>query len=129
MSAELFDTLAKLGFRISRTVFDKVIEEATKQRLSPVQVLERIAEAERRARDGVNLKRRTRAATLGIVAALDTFDWSHPKKIDKPLAAVPLAEEVIGSAMIFLFRIGDQAPRDGGPGATSTTPARPRFRT
>lgn len=106
MSADILDTLAKLGFRISRTVFDKTLEDATKQRLTPVQVLERIAEAERRARDGVNLKRRTRAATLGIVAALDTFDWSHPKKIDKPLYEQLLKMQFVEKGENVLFRGG-----------------------
>ncbi len=104
MSADVPSTLAKLGFRISRTVFDKTIEEATKQRLSPIQVLERVAEAERRARDGVNLARRTRASKLGAVPALDTFDWSHPKKIDKALYEQLLRMDFVEKGENVLFR-------------------------
>ena len=60
MSDETFHgKLSKLGFRLSREQLGKLVEEATKQRLTAVQVLEQVAEAERRARDAVNLARRT----------------------------------------------------------------------
>lgn len=56
MSDETFHgKLSKLGFRLSREQLGKLVEEATKQRLTAVQVLEQVAEAERRARDAVNL--------------------------------------------------------------------------
>ena len=51
MSDETFHgKLSKLGFRLSREQLGKLVEEATKQRLTAVQVLEQVAEAERRAR-------------------------------------------------------------------------------
>jgi DNA replication protein DnaC len=37
------------------------------------------------ARDAANLARRTRAATLGPFAPLDSFDWNHPRSIDRAL--------------------------------------------
>ena len=77
--------LEKLGVRLSETQLGKLIEEATKQRWSAVQVLEAVAMAERRARDAVNLANRTRHALLGIVTSIDRFDWAHPKSIDRGL--------------------------------------------
>lgn len=102
--SHLFESLVKLGFRISKSSFDKLIEESTKQRFSPVQVLECVAEAERRARDGVNLTRRTRASKLGAVTPLETFDWAHPKKIDKGLYEQLLTMDFIEKGENVLFR-------------------------
>lgn len=104
MSADLFETLTKLGFRMQRVIFAKLVEEATKQRLGPIQAFERLAEAERRARDGVNLARRTRAATLGNFALLDTFEWAHPKRIDKPLYEGLLTMDFVEKCENVLFR-------------------------
>lgn len=102
----LFDKLKKLGFRLSKTILDKVLEDATRQRHSPLQSLEHLIEAERRARDAVNLTRRTRAAQLGAVPALDTFDWSHPRKIDKALYEHLLTLAFIAAGENVLFRGG-----------------------
>ena len=47
MSDETFHgKLSKLGFRLSREQLGKLVEEATKQRLTAVRVLEQVAEAE-----------------------------------------------------------------------------------
>ena len=48
--------------------------EATKARWSPVQVCEKLVALERRERDACNLARRTRSATIGPCATLDTFN-------------------------------------------------------
>jgi len=100
----LFDLLQKLGFRLAQAVLDKLIAECTKQRLSPVQVMERLAEAERRARDGVNLAYRTRVALLGVAAGIETFDWSHPRKIDRELYEELFRRYFVERAENVLFR-------------------------
>ena len=105
MSDETFHgKLSKLGFRLSREQLGKLVEEATKQRLTAVQVLEQVAEAERRARDAVNLARRTRYAMLGTPAALETFNWAHPKVIDRNLYEQLMTLEFLRGAHNILFR-------------------------
>ena len=96
--------LSKLGFRLSREQLGKLVEEATKQRLTAVQVLEQVAEAERRARDAVNLARRTRYAMLGTPAPLETFNWAHPKVIDRGLYEQLMTLEFLKEAHNILFR-------------------------
>ena len=94
MSDETFHgKLSKLGFRLSREQLGKLVEEATKQRLTAVQVLEQVAEAERRARDAVNLARRT-----------ETFNWAHPKVIDRNLYEQLMTLEFLKEAHNILFR-------------------------
>lgn len=85
MPFDVADAFKELGFRAPPEAIRALIEEATKTRLSPAQVCERLAKLERRERDARNLARRTRAATLGPFATLDTFDWNHPRSIDRPL--------------------------------------------
>jgi DNA replication protein DnaC len=100
----LFELLQKVGFRLTREVLDKLISECTKQRLSPVQVMERLVEVERRARDGVNLAYRMRVAMLGVVAGIETFDWSHPRKIDRELYEELFRMDFIERSENVLFR-------------------------
>jgi DNA replication protein DnaC len=83
MPFDVADAFKDLGFRAPPEAIRALVEEATKTKLSPAQVCERLAKLERRERDARNLARRTRAATLGPFATLDTFDWSHPRSIDR----------------------------------------------
>ena len=80
-----FETLEMLGFRASADSMRALIAQLTKSKSSPIQTCEKLAALERHARDSHNLNRRTRTATIGTHRALDTFDWNHPKTIDKPL--------------------------------------------
>ena len=82
---DVVEGLHALGFRVSKDALRPLLEQATKSRLSPVEVCERLIAMERRERDGRNLAARTRMATLGKFAALDAFDWSHPRVIDRDL--------------------------------------------
>ena len=61
----IIEGFQKLGFRISDETIGALIKDATKRRLSAVQLCERVIEAEMRERDTQNLKNRSRAATLG----------------------------------------------------------------
>lgn len=84
-AADLADELRSLGFRAPREAINALIAHATKSRLSLVQFSEQLVALERREREAGNLARRTRGATLGTVPALDKFDWTHPRKIDRDL--------------------------------------------
>jgi DNA replication protein DnaC len=85
MPFDVAEAFKDLGFRAPAEAIRALIEDATKAKLSPAQVCERLAKLERRERDARNLARRTRAATLGPFATLDTFDWSHPRAINREL--------------------------------------------
>jgi DNA replication protein DnaC len=84
-SPDVVEQLRGLGFRAAPEALRALLEHATKKRASPTEVCEQLAALERRERDGRNLARRTRRATLGGFAPLDRFDWSHPRSIDRGL--------------------------------------------
>lgn len=104
MPLDVADTFRSLGFRASADSLRALIAEATKVRLSPAQLCEKIAALERRERDATNLARRTRAATLGPFATLDTFDWNHPRSIDRPLYERLLGLDFLANGTNVLFR-------------------------
>lgn len=77
------ELLRTLGFRASREAIAALLTHAMKSRLSATESWEQLAELERRARDALNLARRTRSATLGPFKPLDEFDWNFPRQIDR----------------------------------------------
>ena len=79
------DDLHALGFRAEEDVLSALLVHLTKSRASPVQAWEQLCTLERRERDGRNLARRTRLATLGSFPPLDRFDWNHPRSVDRAL--------------------------------------------
>lgn len=104
MPFDVADACKDLGFRAPPEAIRALIEDATKAKLSPAQVCERLAKLERRERDARNLARRTRAATLGPLAALDVFDWSHPRSIDRALYERLLSLDFLGRSENVLLR-------------------------
>jgi hypothetical protein len=62
---ELSKRLLRLGFRARRDAFAAFLAHVHKSRLGPTEPLEQLAELEERARDAVNLARRTRFAWRG----------------------------------------------------------------
>jgi DNA replication protein DnaC len=114
MSAEPLHTrFTALGFRLGEGAIDGLIQECTKNRASAHQVLEQLASAERRARDGVNLAYRTRAARMSGAKAVADFDWNHPTKIDRGLYERLMTMDFIARAENVIFR--------GGVGLGKTT--------
>ena len=88
---DVIDHLAALGFCASREQIEALLSHATKSRLSPVQLVEQLAEIERRQREARNLASRTKKATVGSHTTMDRFDWGHPRKINRPLC-----EQILG---------------------------------
>lgn len=82
---DLFSSLKKLGMRASQQAIEALMRQASKTKMSPARLLEKLCLIERQEREARNLERRVKAATLGHPPPLDQFDWNHPRKIDKPL--------------------------------------------
>lgn len=104
MSFDPVEALASIGLRGGPASLRALMQEATKARLSPAQFCEKLVALERRERDTCNLARRTSAATIGPCAALDTFDWNHPKSIDRPLYETLLQLDFVVHGHNVLFR-------------------------
>ncbi len=82
---DIFDEIGRLGLRASRSQLEALLTHATKNRLSPVQVVEHLVEIERRERDARNLASRTKKASVGAHKTMDLFEWDHPRKIERAL--------------------------------------------
>lgn len=81
----LADRLSALGLRATAQGLDDLVALAAKKRLSPVQLLEQLADIECRDRSRRSLERRTARSHLGKFKPMSDFDWNWPKKIDRPL--------------------------------------------
>ncbi len=102
--SELFETLRRLGLRLTREALDALLTHAQKNRLSPAQILEQVCAIEQRERDARNLARREKAATVGACMPLDKFDWNHPRSIDRHLYESLATLEFIKRGENVLFR-------------------------
>jgi DNA replication protein DnaC len=102
--SDVIDQLLRLGFCTSREQIEALFSHAIKSRLSPVQVVEQLAEIERRQREARNLDSRTRRATLGQYTTMDRFDWTLPRKIDRALCENILSLGFVGRHENVLFR-------------------------
>ena len=92
------------GFCASREQIEALLSHATKSRLSPVQLVEHLAEIERRQREARNLASRTKKATVGTHTTMDRFEWGHLRKIDRVLCEDILGLGFVGRRENVLFR-------------------------
>jgi DNA replication protein DnaC len=81
--SDLYDEVERIGLRTTKSQLEALLTHATKNRLSPVQVVESLVEVERTERDARNLAARTKRAAVGPHKTMDRFDWDHPRKIDR----------------------------------------------
>ena len=102
--SDVIDQLLSLGFCASREQIEALLSHATKSRLSPVQLVEHLAEIERRQREARNLASRTKKATVGTHTTMDRFEWGHLRKIDRPLCEDILGLGFVGRHENVLFR-------------------------
>lgn len=103
-SDDLCRALGALGFRTEPQALGALLEHALRSRLGPVELLEQLCAIERREREGRNLTRRTKLATLGTFKPLDRLDWNHPRSIDRGLYEQLLALEFVPKGHNVLFR-------------------------
>lgn len=82
---DVYDDLSRIGLRASRSQLEALLAHATKNRLSPVQVVEHLVEVEQGERDTRNLAARTKRASVGAHKTMDLFEWDHPTKIERAL--------------------------------------------
>jgi DNA replication protein DnaC len=85
MTTPLAQSLAALGLRRSAADVDDLLARATKSRWTPAQLLEHLVQLETEERARRSLDRRTHRSRLGRFKPMSDFDWSWPKKIDRPL--------------------------------------------
>ena len=98
------EALKTLGFKTPPEAFSAFLIHATKNRLSPVELIEQLTALERREREARNMAMRMRLAALGKFKPLDRFDWNHPTKINRPLYEKLLTFDFIEKAHNILFR-------------------------
>jgi DNA replication protein DnaC len=96
--------LCGLGIRASREAIDALLRHASKTKMSPTRLLERLCVIEQQEREARNLARRTKAADLGNPTPFDQFDWNHPREIDKPLYEQLLGLDFVRDGHNVLFR-------------------------
>ncbi len=82
---DLAAQLRALGLYATAAGLDDLIATASQRRLGPRALLEHIATAEAADRARRSLERRTARSRLGAFKPITDFDWSWPKKIDRPL--------------------------------------------
>jgi DNA replication protein DnaC len=83
--SDIYGEIERIGLRASKSQLEALLTHATKNRLSPVQVVESLVEVERTERDARNLAARTKRAAVGPHKTMNLFEWDHPKKIDRAL--------------------------------------------
>jgi len=102
--SDMFEQFRRLGLRAPEPALRALLQQLTKSRASPMETVEKLVALEWHEREGKNLKRRTRLATLGTFKPLDAFDWNHPKVIDRPLYEELYALDFVDKAENALLR-------------------------
>ena len=79
----LADQLNELGLRHAGAHLDDIVDQATKKRWSPTQLLEHIADQESQERKRRSVERRLAHSRVGRFKPMSAFDWSWPKHVDR----------------------------------------------
>ena len=75
--------LEQIGLHVVAGELDDFLARATKQRWSPRQMLERLAQTEAAERAHRSLERRLRLSEIKKFKPMADFDWSWPTKIQR----------------------------------------------
>lgn len=91
----LTDQLNALGLRHTAAHLDDLVALATRQRWSPIQLLEHLTQKEEEDRAHRSLERRLARSRLGRFKNMADFDWNWPKRIDRDAVEAALRLEFL----------------------------------
>ena len=83
--SDLAQRLHDLGLRATSDRLDDLLAQATKERWSPAQLLERVVDVDEKDRVRRSLDRRFTDSRLDRFKPMTDFDWAWPTKIDREL--------------------------------------------
>ena len=83
MTTTIQESLKKIKLHWLAANLDDFTARSTKARLSPIQMIEQLAQSEIQDAKQVNLARRMVEARLGNFRTFDQFDWTWPKDLDR----------------------------------------------
>jgi len=95
-----------LGFHGLSAIIRDFVAAATREGLTPQQILERVAFTERDHRRTRSFAKRLRRSRLGAFAELADFDWDHPTRIDRGLVEQAFGLRFVDEGGAVLF-VGD----------------------
>jgi DNA replication protein DnaC len=90
--------LQQIGLRAIPAELDDFLARATKQRWSPRQVFEQLAQAEGAERARRSLERRLRLSGIKSFKPMADFDWSWPAKVERDLIERALTLDFLAEA-------------------------------
>ncbi|WP_437644266.1 IS21-like element helper ATPase IstB [Sorangium sp. So ce362] len=96
--SDLAERLDDLGLRATGAGLDDLIALATKERWSPVQLLERVVDLDEKDRVRRSLERRFSDSHLGRFKPMIDYDWAWPTKIDRELVEHSLGGGYLAAA-------------------------------
>ena len=94
----LHEQLERIGLRTVATQLNDVLANAARQRWSPRQLLEQLAQIEVAERAHRSLERRLRTAEIRKFKPMADFDWSWPTHIERDILERALALDFLAEA-------------------------------
>ena len=94
----LHEQLERIGLRTVATQLNDVLANAARQRWSPRQLLEKLAQIEVAERAHRSLERRLRTAEIRKFKPMADFDWSWPTHIERDILERALALDFLAEA-------------------------------
>lgn len=96
--SELAQRLRDLGLRATGAELDDLVARATKERWSPVQLLEHVVDIDEKDHAKRSLDRRFTDSHIGRFKPMADFDWGWPTKIDRDMVVRALDVGFIAEA-------------------------------
>lgn len=95
---DLAQRLRDVGLRATGETLDDLVARATKERWSPVQLLEHVVDLDEKDRVRRSLERRFSDSHLGRFKPMLEYDWGWPTKIDRALVDRALCGDYLADA-------------------------------
>ena len=96
--SDLAQRLRDLGLRATGAELDDLVARATKERWSPVQLLEHVVDLDEKDHVKRSLDRRFAESHIGRFKPMADFDWAWPTKIDRAMVTRALDVDFIPKA-------------------------------